>query len=164
MLNIGTGEIILIAVAALLILGPTRLPEFARTIGKYLREFRRQTDDVRHVVEREFYQMDANLTPSLTTTPDPVLRPAPDALAVGQHEPVAHDSLTNDALGHPVADAALHTGADPALPTGEADLSQVMKGATSGEPVVRDVEPRPVEARELPTTLSPGSPPGNPTS
>lgn len=56
--NIGSGELILIAVAALLILGPKRLPELARGIGKFMREFRRQTDEVRNVVEREFYRMD----------------------------------------------------------------------------------------------------------
>jgi sec-independent protein translocase protein TatB len=58
MFNIGTGEMIVIAVVALLVLGPQRLPELARGIGKFIREFRRQTDDVRNVVEREFYRMD----------------------------------------------------------------------------------------------------------
>ncbi len=61
MFNIGSGEIALIAVVALLILGPSRLPELARGIGKFMREFRRQTDEVRGVVEREFYKMDAEL-------------------------------------------------------------------------------------------------------
>lgn len=61
MFNIGTGEIALIAVVALLILGPQRLPELARGIGKFMREFRRQTDDVRAVVEREFYKLDEDI-------------------------------------------------------------------------------------------------------
>jgi sec-independent protein translocase protein TatB len=61
MLNLGAGEIILILVAALLILGPKRLPEMARGLGKFFREFRRQTDEVRTVVEREFYRMDQEL-------------------------------------------------------------------------------------------------------
>jgi sec-independent protein translocase protein TatB len=58
MFNLGAGEIALILVAALLLLGPDRLPELARGIGKFMREFRRQTDDVRGLVEREFYKMD----------------------------------------------------------------------------------------------------------
>ncbi len=58
MFNIGAGEMVLILVVALLILGPQRLPELARGIGKFVREFRRQTDEVRNVVEREFYSMD----------------------------------------------------------------------------------------------------------
>ena len=74
MFNIGTGEIVVIAVVALLVLGPKRLPELARGIGKFLREFRRQTDEVRGVVEREFYKMDNEIN-----APPPV--PAPPCLS-----------------------------------------------------------------------------------
>jgi sec-independent protein translocase protein TatB len=61
MLNVGPGEVILILVVALLVLGPKRLPELARGLGKFMRELRRQTDEVRSVVEREFYRMDQDL-------------------------------------------------------------------------------------------------------
>ena len=59
MLNLGAGEVILILVVALLILGPKRLPELARGLGKFMREIGRQTDEVRSVVEREFYRMES---------------------------------------------------------------------------------------------------------
>jgi sec-independent protein translocase protein TatB len=97
MFNIGAGELVFILVAALLVLGPQRLPEFARVIGKFVREFRRQTDEVRTVVEREFYKMDQEFqeeprpqvplaTPAALPSPVPVLPPvapaaAPEALA-----------------------------------------------------------------------------------
>ena len=58
MFNLGAGEIAVILIVALLLLGPDKLPELARGIGKFVREFRRQTDDVRGMVEREFYKMD----------------------------------------------------------------------------------------------------------
>ena len=58
MFNIGAGEITVILIAALVVLGPDRLPELARTIGKFMREFRRHTDEVRGVVLREFYKME----------------------------------------------------------------------------------------------------------
>ncbi len=45
MFNIGPTELILIFLVALIVVGPTRLPEIGRTIGKSLREFRRATDD-----------------------------------------------------------------------------------------------------------------------
>ncbi|QRN99449.1 twin-arginine translocase TatA/TatE family subunit [Archangium violaceum] len=97
MFNIGAGELVFILVAALLVLGPQRLPEFARAIGKFVREFRRQTDEVRTVVEREFYKMDQEFqeeprpqvplaTPAALPSPVPVtpqVTPAvtPEALA-----------------------------------------------------------------------------------
>jgi sec-independent protein translocase protein TatB len=50
MLNIGPPELILIFVIALVIVGPQRLPELARTVGKGLREFRRMQDEVKDLV------------------------------------------------------------------------------------------------------------------
>lgn len=72
MFNIGAGEMALIAVVALLVLGPKRLPELARGLGKFMREFRRQTEEVRGVVEREFYRMDQDVT----SEPAPSILPA----------------------------------------------------------------------------------------
>jgi sec-independent protein translocase protein TatB len=69
MFNIGSGELVLIAVVALLVLGPKRLPELARGLGKFLREFRRQTDEVRGVVEREFYKMDQEMDAPVASLP-----------------------------------------------------------------------------------------------
>nr|WP_233612248.1 Sec-independent protein translocase protein TatB [Corallococcus sp. AB045] len=69
MFNIGAGEMVFILVAALIVLGPQRLPELARAIGKFMREFRRQTDDVRNVVEREFYAMDEDFNRMPPTRP-----------------------------------------------------------------------------------------------
>jgi TatA/E family protein of Tat protein translocase len=48
MFNIGPMELIVILLVALLIVGPKRLPEVGRTIGKSLREFRRATEEVRY--------------------------------------------------------------------------------------------------------------------
>lgn len=77
MFNIGAGEMIFILVAALLILGPSRLPELARGIGKFLREFRRQTDEVRTVVTREFYQMDQEIQREPVRSIAPPVAPTP---------------------------------------------------------------------------------------
>ncbi|MDP1792708.1 MAG: twin-arginine translocase TatA/TatE family subunit [Acidimicrobiales bacterium] len=41
--NIGTPEILIVLIVALLVLGPTRLPQAARQVGKAMAEFRRVT-------------------------------------------------------------------------------------------------------------------------
>ena len=45
--SIGPLEILLVAVVALIVFGPERLPEIARTIGKTASELRRMASEVR---------------------------------------------------------------------------------------------------------------------
>jgi len=47
MFNIGPLELMVILIVALVVVGPKRLPEVGKTIGKSLREFRKATDEVR---------------------------------------------------------------------------------------------------------------------
>ena len=46
MFNISPLEIVVLAVIALVILGPQRLPEMARSVGKGMREFRAALSDI----------------------------------------------------------------------------------------------------------------------
>jgi sec-independent protein translocase protein TatB len=55
MFGLSFGEIVIIAIVALLLLGPDRLPDAAKTLGKGLREIRRATDDLKDQVEHEIY-------------------------------------------------------------------------------------------------------------
>ena len=51
--SIGTSELILIGLVALIIFGPRKLPEFAKMLGKARNEFRRTTDEFKQTWERE---------------------------------------------------------------------------------------------------------------
>jgi len=46
MFGIGVPELLVIMVVALIVLGPKRLPEVAKALGKALAEFRRATSDL----------------------------------------------------------------------------------------------------------------------
>lgn len=49
-LNIGTGELILIVLFILMFFGSKSIPEFARTLGRGLREFRNASDAVKREI------------------------------------------------------------------------------------------------------------------
>lgn len=55
MFGIGFWEVVLVAVVALLVFGPEKLPEMARALGKAMGELRRSVDEVK----REFSLSDA---------------------------------------------------------------------------------------------------------
>ena len=62
MFDIGFSELALVAVVALLVLGPERLPKVARTVGALLRRARSSWQDVRGEIERELAAEDLKKT------------------------------------------------------------------------------------------------------
>ncbi|MBI3345153.1 MAG: twin-arginine translocase subunit TatB [Gammaproteobacteria bacterium] len=54
MFDIGFSEIVLVGIVALLVVGPKRLPEIARTAGKWIGKTRRMIESVKADIDREF--------------------------------------------------------------------------------------------------------------
>lgn len=53
MFGIGAGELMILMALALIIVGPQKLPEMGRTVGKAFAEFKAYTDDMRSVLTLE---------------------------------------------------------------------------------------------------------------
>jgi len=51
--SIGTSELILIGLVALIVFGPRKLPQIAKTIGKTMADFRKTTQDFKSTWEKE---------------------------------------------------------------------------------------------------------------
>lgn len=62
MFDIGMQELIVIFIVILLVFGPKRLPELARTIGKGLSELRRSIEDAKYQVDRELRETEIEET------------------------------------------------------------------------------------------------------
>ncbi len=51
--SIGTQELILIGVVAMMFLGPRKIPEYAKKIGKFMADFRNTTQEFKNTWEKE---------------------------------------------------------------------------------------------------------------
>lgn len=58
MFDIGFSELLVIALVGLVVLGPKRLPEVARTAGQWVAKIRRFVADVKQDLDREMQQAD----------------------------------------------------------------------------------------------------------
>lgn len=63
--SIGTSELMLIGLVALIVFGPRKLPELARTIGKTMAEFRRSSDEFKRTWEQEIAFEENKKSPDL---------------------------------------------------------------------------------------------------
>ena len=64
MFGIGFQEMLVIAVLALVLIGPKKLPEIAKAIGRTLAEFKRAVDDVKETVDEEMFKEERKLLTS----------------------------------------------------------------------------------------------------
>src|ERR687894_1228957 len=85
---LGTTEMLVIAVVALIIFGPRKLPEIGRTIGRSLAEFKRASEDFKRTWEyevemersdRDTRAVQADAATALPASPDPTAMSAPTA-------------------------------------------------------------------------------------
>ncbi|HNQ50848.1 MAG TPA: twin-arginine translocase TatA/TatE family subunit [Candidatus Omnitrophota bacterium] len=53
MFNVGMPELLLVFVVALLVVGPKRLPDLGRQLGKAMASFKRATMDLKEALEQE---------------------------------------------------------------------------------------------------------------
>jgi Tat protein translocase TatB subunit len=102
--QVGPLEILAIAVIALLLFGPEKLPEIARTVGQTVSQLRRMADEM-----RDEFQAGMNLdeeTPS----------PSPRATAENSDHPLAGGPDAQEEVAEPAASegAADHEDRDPA--------------------------------------------------
>jgi Tat protein translocase TatB subunit len=80
MFDIGPGELVLVAIIGLLVLGPQRLPKVAAEIGKWVGRARRTATQLRRQLEREIELSELEKPPpSLKPPPSPTPSPPPAA-------------------------------------------------------------------------------------
>ncbi|MFA4917801.1 MAG: Sec-independent protein translocase protein TatB [Thermodesulfovibrionales bacterium] len=66
MFDIGMPEMIMIFIVALLVVGPKKLPEIAKALGKGLGELKKSFQDVKDTVQEEFEESTSEIRDAVT--------------------------------------------------------------------------------------------------
>lgn len=133
MFGIGIQELGLILVVALLVFGPKRLPELARTLGRGMAEFRRASTDLRQSLALDDIQND--LRKGMTEAGSilkPELKPELKPKAKSETPtPETGEGAPASATAAGVATAAAAAASGPATPeaVGAADLAEAAERA-----------------------------------
>ena len=101
MFGIGMPEMLLILAVALIVIGPKKLPDLAKTLGKAMREFRNATNDLKASfdVEDDIAEIKQNLrqidTPE-SVTPLPIEDTNDPTVASASESPYKESEMEND--------------------------------------------------------------------
>jgi TatA/E family protein of Tat protein translocase len=134
---LGTTELMVIALVALIIFGPRKLPEIGRTVGKSIAEFKRASDDFKRTWEYEVeleQRRPALDAPQATGAGQEVAAVGPSAAPASG---VADDDFAarashHDTGGEPVARNSFDPWADEPAP-GEASAAKRAGGEEEDE-------------------------------
>ena len=98
-MNLGMPELIFIFLLALVLVGPKKLPELARQLGKYMAEFKRASNEFRRQLEDEMLNIEleerakkAQESPTVLPPEEPwqrVMRPLTETVSRSSSELVA---------------------------------------------------------------------------
>jgi TatA/E family protein of Tat protein translocase len=77
MFGLGMPELLVILAVALIVIGPKRLPDIAKALGKGMREFRKATSEIKQNIDFDPRDYDPRTTLKNITDPPPEEPPKP---------------------------------------------------------------------------------------
>ncbi|MFN8389543.1 MAG: twin-arginine translocase TatA/TatE family subunit [Bdellovibrionota bacterium] len=131
MFGLGFGELIVILVVALLVFGPDKLPEVARTLGKTAAELRRAMDELKHEMNAPRFDLDQEQKKPVPVAPTSTLPAVANQGVANQSEAAA--SAPGDSVSSSASEGTGARISEP--PATEASI-----GAASSDPL--PTEPR----------------------
>lgn len=116
MFNVGTPELLVILLVALVVLGPNKLPDAARQVGKFVGEIRRMSSGFQDELRDAMQEPVSSVKSTLKGDPVPKATPAPELKPVSQviDQSLPGESAAADpsstSLGGPAPDAVVADG------------------------------------------------------
>jgi sec-independent protein translocase protein TatB len=125
MFDVGMGELVLISIIGLLVLGPQRLPKVAAEIGKWIGRARRTATQLRRQLEREIELSDLETPPQRPAPPQSPPPPAAPQAAAPQPQAAQESAVPSQQPDPPPA--------QPAEPTQSAAPTATSEQSSNGE-------------------------------
>ena len=133
MFGIGMQEVMIILILALVVIGPKKLPEVAKALGKGYGEFRRAFEDMKSSInvdmktdeEKQRIQEihDRVQPPAETPSPEPLVTPSTEPTRVGDEaDPVTEPATSSSPEGDQVKKAEAPVTDMPAYSHQEEDI------------------------------------------
>ena len=112
MFNVGTPELLVILLVALIVLGPNKLLDAARQVGKFMGEFRRMSSGFQNELKDAMQEPVSSVKETLKGDPVPKATPAPAMKPVSKviDQSIPDESVSDQSLAEESA------AADPSLP------------------------------------------------
>ena len=122
--SIGTSELILIGIIALIFLGPRRMPEIARKVGKIMNEFRGTANEFKETWQREVnFEEEAKMFDIKSLDGEPVKRVdsipvastenTPSEPAIKEIDPEKFEELTAKAVAQKETESSVNNEPQP---------------------------------------------------
>ena len=120
------GEMLFLFVLALVVLGPKRLPELARQLGKFMNEFKRASNEFKYQIESEINNLELQekrdkqqilppVQPSIQPAAEPEVSSAPvGTIASGTLQELEANSASSEMSSHSAASDL--SSAEPVAP------------------------------------------------
>ena len=122
MFGIGMPEMLLILAIALIVIGPKKLPDLARSLGKAMGEFKKATSELKDSIQLDSELKDVNAAFKDINAGSDKTPPAADSTAEASVS--AQDAAPTAAVSEEPDDAAVADAPSP--PTAEADKTTVL--------------------------------------
>lgn len=114
MFGLGMPEILLILAIALIVIGPKKLPELAKTLGRAMGEFKRSAQDFKRSIDMETTLQD--IKPSATDMSDTAGKSRRENKDKDQNQDTSDQDTTNVSEDGPVDDAEAEAAAENDVP------------------------------------------------
>jgi sec-independent protein translocase protein TatB len=131
MFDIGFSEIVVIAVVALVVIGPEKLPKVARTLGHMFGRLQRYVNEVKADINRE---MELDELRKLQSQVQSAARDIEQSVTSAAHEVESGMRSVESQLNEAASTEPPEAAAAPSAANGEASKTDTSAGGGAGEP------------------------------